>query len=91
MTTESPKNTSAITLAQLEVPVQLELDPIVLQIAELEDLAPGHTLELASAVDEARIRMTVYGQEIGHGKLVAVGDHLGLQIIGITGGFHGND
>lgn len=91
MTTEPPQNTSAITLAQLEVPVQLELDPIVLPIAELEDLAPGHTLELASAVDEARIRLTVYGQEIGHGKLVAVGDHLGVQIAGITGGSHGND
>ena len=91
MTTESITHAPANALAQLDVPVQLELDPIVLSMGQLEDLAPGHVLELASGVDSASIRLMVYGQEIGHGKLVAVGDHLGIQIAGVAGSTHGND
>ena len=91
MTTETMTHSPANALAQLDVPVQLELDPIVLPMGQLEDLAPGHVLELASGVDSAAIRLMVYGQEIGHGKLVAVGDHLGIQIAGVAGSTHGND
>ncbi|AXF25794.1 YscQ/HrcQ family type III secretion apparatus protein [Burkholderia pyrrocinia] len=64
----------------LDVPVQLELDAIVLPVADLAALGPGHILELALPVDDADIRLVVYGQTIGVGRLVAVGDQLGVQI-----------
>ncbi|KVK75941.1 hypothetical protein WS90_25180 [Burkholderia cepacia] len=70
----------SVPLDTLDVPVQLELDSVAMPIADLAALGPGHVLELALPVDETDIRLVVYGQTIGVGRLVAVGDQLGVQL-----------
>ncbi|HDR9503524.1 MAG TPA: type III secretion system cytoplasmic ring protein SctQ [Burkholderia sp.] len=80
----TPSDIAAVTdpvpLDTLDVPVHLELDQLVLPLSDLAALGPGHVLELELPVDETDVRLVVYGQTIGFGRLVAIGDHLGVQI-----------
>ncbi len=67
-------------LAQLEVPVRLEVDTIMLPLAELSGLNTGYVIELPIPLSQASIRLTIHGQTIGFGELVAVGEHLAVRI-----------
>lgn len=69
-----------IAVEALEVPVHLELAVMSLPLAELAALVPGHVLQLPVLLRDATVRLVCHGQTLGHGQLVAVGDHLGLQI-----------
>lgn len=83
--TEHPSSYSGDTVMKnmqdLELPVQLELDSLALSLGQLENMMPGQVLELPVSVSNAQIRIMSYGQNLGTGKLVAVGDNLGLQIL----------
>ncbi|WCM24385.1 type III secretion system cytoplasmic ring protein SctQ [Paraburkholderia bryophila] len=68
------------TLIELDVPVQLEISTLELPLATLATLQPGYLLELPIAVEDAQVRLVVHGRTIGTGRLVAIGEHLGLQI-----------
>jgi type III secretion protein Q len=68
------------TLRELDIPVRFEIETIAVPLAELEAIEPGYVIELATPVDSAAIRLTAYGQTIGHAQLVAVGDRLGARI-----------
>lgn len=91
MSSETPSSAPVTAVSQVEIPVQLELDPLVLPFSQLQELTPGQILELPCAVEEATVRLIVYGQEIGSGRLIAVGEHMGVQLAGISGGIHGDD
>jgi type III secretion protein Q len=67
-------------LSELDVPVQLEISTLDLPLATLATLQPGYLLELPIAVEDAQVRLVVHGRTIGTGRLVAIGEHLGLQI-----------
>jgi len=69
-----------IAVEVLEVPVHLELAIMSLPLAELAALTPGHVLQLPVLLRNATVQLVCHGQTLGHGQLVAVGDHLGLQI-----------
>ncbi|EFF43988.1 HrcQ protein [Xanthomonas citri pv. aurantifolii str. ICPB 11122] len=79
---------SASNVAELELPVQLEVDQLALSLSTLSGLQPGQILELSVPVDQADIRLVVYGQTIGIGRLVTVGEHLGVQILSMSEGTH---
>ncbi|MEX3816111.1 type III secretion system cytoplasmic ring protein SctQ [Paraburkholderia sp. BR13439] len=65
---------------ELDIPVQFEIDTLALPIAQLNALRAGYVLDLPVPVAEARIRLTAYGQTLGFGQLVAIGEHLGVRI-----------
>ncbi|MGF6851306.1 type III secretion system cytoplasmic ring protein SctQ [Paraburkholderia sp. CI3] len=65
---------------RLEIPVQFEIDTLPLSIAQLNALRTGYVLDLPVPVADARIRLTAYGQTLGFGQLVAIGEHLGVRI-----------
>jgi type III secretion protein Q len=67
-------------LSELDVPVQLEISTLELPLATLAKLQPGYLLELPIKVEDAQVRLVVHGRMIGTGRLVAIGEHLGLQI-----------
>ncbi|WP_322069248.1 type III secretion system cytoplasmic ring protein SctQ [Paraburkholderia bannensis] len=67
-------------LSELDLPVQLEIGTLDLPLRTLATLQPGTLLELPVALEDARVRLVVHGQTIGTGRLVAIGEHLGLQI-----------
>ncbi|KHK49846.1 hypothetical protein PI87_24125 [Ralstonia sp. A12] len=76
----SSETADGIAVGGLEVPVHLELAVMSLPLAELAALAPGHVLQLPVLLRHATVRLVCHGQTLGHGQLVAVGEHLGLQI-----------
>lgn len=80
----SDSSSSATDVAALELPVQLEVDQLALSLSVLSGLQPGQILELSVPVDQADIRLVVYGQTIGIGRLLAVGEHLGVQILSMS-------
>jgi type III secretion protein Q len=53
-------------------------------VAQLSALRAGYVLELPTAVPDARIRLVTYGQTIGFGELVSVGDHLGVRLVQLS-------
>ena len=74
-------------VAELEVPVHFEVDNAAMSLAELSALRPGYVIELSIPVEEAEVRLVSCGQIIGRGKLVVIGDCLGVQISHlVTGG-----
>ena len=67
-------------VAELDVPVRFELDSAALSLSQLASLRPGYVIELSIPIDQADIRLVSCGQLIGRGKLVVVGDCLGVQL-----------
>jgi type III secretion protein Q len=77
---ESPTDDPIDTLGELDIPVHFEIETVAVPLADLEAIEPGYVIELTTPVDAAVIRLTAYGQTIGHAQLVAVGDRLGARI-----------
>jgi type III secretion system YscQ/HrcQ family protein len=73
-------------VAELEVPVHFEVDNAALSLAHLSALKPGYVIELSIPVQDAEIRLVACGQVIGRGRLVVIGDCLGVQIEHVAGG-----
>ena len=73
-------------VAALEVPVHFELDNAAMSLAQLSALQPGYVIDLSIPVQDAEIRLVACGQVIGRGRLVVIGDCLGVQIEHVTGG-----
>ncbi|RFP13238.1 YscQ/HrcQ family type III secretion apparatus protein [Duganella sp. BJB488] len=70
----------AVGVAALELPVTLEIATMVLAVEQLAALQPGQVLELPLPLDQTQIRLVAYGQTLGYGQLLMVGEQLGLQI-----------
>lgn len=73
-------------VAELEVPVHFEIESAALSIAQLSSLRPGYVIELTIPVADAQIRIVTCGQLLGRGKLVVIGDCLGVQIESLVAG-----
>ncbi len=65
---------------QIDIPVRFEIETVPVPLAEIESLAPGFVIELASPLEQATLRLVACGQVIGLAELVAVGDRLGARI-----------
>lgn len=73
-----------IEISELDLPLKLEIDTVSLPVAQLSALRAGYVLELPTALPDARIRLVSYGQTIGFGELVTVGDHLGVRLVQLS-------
>jgi type III secretion protein Q len=73
-----------VEISQLDLPLKLEIDTVSMPVAQLSALRAGYVLELPTAVPDARIRLVTYGQTIGFGELVSVGDHLGVRLVQLS-------
>jgi len=69
-------------LAQLPLRVDFSLGEVDIPLAELSRLAPGYVFTLADDIAQARIGIRANGHRVGHGRLVAIGDTLGVQLEG---------
>ena len=72
---------SPMEISNLDLPLKLEIDTVSLPVSQLSALRAGYVLELPTSAPEARIRLVTYGQTIGFGELVTVGDHLGVRLV----------
>ncbi|MEQ5842571.1 type III secretion system cytoplasmic ring protein SctQ [Paraburkholderia acidicola] len=83
----TPLTDSSDTLVEidhLDLPLKLEIDTVSLPVAQLSALRAGYVLELPTALHDTRIRLVTYGQTIGFGELVTVGDHLGVRVVQLS-------
>lgn len=76
----------AASIDDLELPVRFEIETITLPLVQLSALRSGYVLELPGTVRDARVRLLSYGQVIGIGELVTVGEHLGVRIVHMANG-----
>ena len=73
---------AADPLAQLPVRIDFTLGEIELPLAKLSQLEPGYVFNLVDNLDTARIGIRANGRRVGSGRIVAVGDTLGVQLEG---------
>jgi type III secretion protein Q len=69
-------------LAQLPLRIDFTLGETSIPLAKLASFEPGYVFDLASHLDNARVGIRANGKHIGHGRLVAIGDTLGVQLEG---------
>lgn len=69
-----------VPVSSMELPVHVELFSVNLGVAQLSALQPGFVLDLPLPLADSAVRLVSYGQTLAFGKLVAVGDNLGVQI-----------
>ncbi|SAL05823.1 type III secretion system apparatus protein YscQ/HrcQ [Caballeronia calidae] len=72
---------SVVELSELELPVKMEIGTIPISLEQLKSIRPGYVIALPQSIEGAKVRLSVGGQTIGQGELVAVGEHLGVRII----------
>jgi type III secretion system YscQ/HrcQ family protein len=78
-----PQEQSPMTAPQaldFEVPVDVELNPLALTLAQIERLLPGQSLELPQDVSDAAVTLRVHGKPIAQGKLIVIGRSLGVRV-----------
>lgn len=75
-----PTSEQLVPVGSVELPVHLELLSVNLSVAQLGSLQPGYVLDLPLPLADAAVRLVSYGQTLAFGKLVAVGENLGVQI-----------
>jgi type III secretion protein Q len=75
-----PLTEPLVPVASMEMPVHVELFSVNLGLAQVSALQPGYVLDLPLPLDDAAVRLVSYGQTLAFGKLVAVGENLGVQI-----------
>lgn len=68
----------------LEVDLTFELGGFTLPLETVEQLQAGYVMELPSELDESQVQVRANGTRIGSGKLVAIGDHLGVQLTDLS-------
>lgn len=70
-----------VAIERLDVPVQFEVATVTLPLARLSALSPGHVIELPQTPRDAQVRLLAYGQIVGYGELVTIGEHMGVRIV----------
>jgi type III secretion protein Q len=69
-------------LSHLPVRLAFTIGEKSLTIEELASFAPGYVFDLATPVEHTRVGIRANGKHIGYGRLVSVGDALGVQLEG---------
>lgn len=67
-------------LGDMGLPVAFEIDTACISLNELAALDSGSVVELHASLLDAPVRLVCYGQVVGLGQLVAVGERLGVRI-----------
>jgi type III secretion system YscQ/HrcQ family protein len=77
---QEPPPMTAPQALDFEVPVDVELAPLSLTLAQIERLVPGQSLELPQDVSDAAVTLRVHGQPIAQGRLIVIGRALGVRV-----------
>jgi flagellar motor switch/type III secretory pathway protein FliN len=76
----SPRQeSSGISPDSLGVAVDIVIGSMTLTLSEIAAMREGHVLEWDGG-NPATAKIVVNGREIGSGRIVSVGDHLGLVV-----------
>ena len=75
----SQQASTSLTPESLGVTVDIVIGSRTLSLAELSGMKEGHVIEWEGG-DPATAKIVVNGREVGSGRIVTVGDHLGLVV-----------
>ncbi|MGY1408384.1 type III secretion system cytoplasmic ring protein SctQ [Luteimonas sp. A611] len=82
-TPQASEDGDADALARrLPVDLAFELGRTELRVGDLSALQPGYVFPLAGALEGANVTIRANGQAVGQGEVVAVGDTLGVRLLG---------
>lgn len=70
----------------LPVRLDFELGQVELTLGEIAALQPGYVFDLPSQLEGANVTIRANGRAVGRGEMVAVGDTLGVRLLGWTAG-----
>jgi len=82
---DMPDAQTQTSIDELDLPVRFEIETVALPLAQLSALRAGYVVELPRTIRDARVRLVSYGQLIGSGELVTVGEQLGVRIVEMFG------
>jgi type III secretion protein Q len=71
---------AAQAIGALNIPVSFEIDSARVALDDLAAFDAGSVITLDAPVQDALVRLVCFGQVVGTGRLVAVGDCLGVRI-----------
>jgi type III secretion protein Q len=71
---------SAEAIGGLNVPVSFEIDSARVSLDDLAAFDAGSVITLDAPLQDALVRLVCFGQVVGTGRLVAVGDCLGVRV-----------
>ncbi len=66
--------------SQFEVPVTFDLGELHLKVADLQQLQPGHVIELQQDIATTTVALRVASRRIAEGSLITIGKRLGVRI-----------
>lgn len=72
--------TAPASVGSIPVRVEFAIGEVTLPFGELERIEPGYVFELGRAIDGASVDVRANGRCIGHGRIVAIGDTLGVRL-----------
>ena len=75
------ETSAATVLQQLSLTAEAVIDTPPQRISAMQQWAPGTVVPLTCAVDGEQVRLRVNGHAMARGRLVAVGDALGIEIV----------
>ena len=68
------------SLGQLELEVSIQMTALPVRVETLCRIGPGYTFIAPCALEGASVGVLVDGQTVGRGRLICIGDVLGVQI-----------
>jgi len=71
-------------LALPQLDLRVELEQLRLTVDALQALQPGSVVALSAPLDDAPVTLRSAGQPVARGRLVAVGDTLGVELLDIA-------
>lgn len=88
---QSPKPESApmadsLPLDAMTVPVEAHLPIIAMSLAEIEAVRPGALVDCGVRLEDVEVTLSSAGRPFAVGRLVLIGDDLGVEIVRTAGG-----
>lgn len=76
-----PITSSTLPLEELSVPVTAVIGELELPLNAVGNLQAGYVFELPVSVDQAIVQLYTGSRRVGAGRLVAIGDRLGVRLL----------
>lgn len=74
----TPSDSSQGALAEIKIPVEFVVGTQSLSLEDLRSLSEGYVFELPE--NASSVSLLINGRKYGDGRLIRVGDHLGVVV-----------
>ena len=75
--------TTTVKLNELPINIEFKLGQLQVPLSQIQDIQPGYIFNLENDIENSIVDIMANGSLIGQGRLVAIEDHLGIQVLQI--------